>query len=162
MRKARLGLNQMGPCVDMRSRHKHTSLTQNLAPVDNHLQMKTYFSPTQSPWVSKLLLRTDSMPSSRWPTHNGGSLSHNALSEHFNTNRSFTYILWFPVLCFYGFLWIWMCLYCVCFSCAFSLALFFLFVFFCPILVCFALTYYFYVSCLYYNERGKYNVDLGR
>lgn len=64
------------PSAQRRSRHMHPSLTQSLAPTDNYLQMKNYFSPY------KPLLRPGSMPST-WITQNkpygifGDSLSHN-------------------------------------------------------------------------------------
>jgi hypothetical protein len=41
-----------------------SSLTKKLSPTDNHLQMKSQFSPMASHWVYKLHLRVGPMPSS--------------------------------------------------------------------------------------------------
>jgi hypothetical protein len=45
-------------------------LTQKQPPPYNHWQMKHHFPPRESHWENKLLLRTDCMSSSRWPTEN--------------------------------------------------------------------------------------------
>lgn len=92
---------------------------------------KLKFSPRESHWWNKSLLREGSMPSTRGPEQNecsgicDSSLSHNAVGHFFLTYISFKYILQLPA---WGFCGIPECvnscvsLY-ICVSCAFPFAL---------------------------------------
>lgn len=60
-----------GSSAERGSGYKPTSLSQNLFPIDNHLQSKNYFSPLESYQVHKPHLLEGLCPEvSRWPIQN--------------------------------------------------------------------------------------------
>lgn len=90
-----------GPRAERRTEHRAPFLPRELFPIDNHLQVKNHFFPSESHWKNKLLLRVGYMPSSRRPTENGlkgifgGFLSQNIVSGLF-FNVLFLFYLVFP------------------------------------------------------------------
>lgn len=88
-----------GPRAERRTEHRAPLLPRKLFPIDNHLQVKNHFFPSESHWKNKLLLRVGYMPSSRRPTENGlkgifgGFLSQNVVSGLFFLMFYFYFIL---------------------------------------------------------------------
>jgi hypothetical protein len=114
-----------GPGAERRSRHTPTSLDQRMSPIGNHFQLKIPFLPKAFYWGNKRLLRVGSMPSSGWSTESKlrENIWRRLVSQcsirvfFFNfiflkflflffsvfiPYRSFEFILWLAVLCFYG------------------------------------------------------------
>jgi len=125
-----------------------------------------------SHWKYKPLLRAGPTPRSRWPTQNqpNGILGgfHNVLWYYFlpplsfsflppfkKTFRSFAYIWWLLVLCFYSFVCMNVCV--STFICFFKLSLWFSFFCFAFFMFLFALvlSYVIVFKCLFSNEKQK-------
>lgn len=91
----------LGPSTERGSSHKPPSLAQKLSPIDNCVQKRNSFSPMESPWRNKPVLRANPMPSSRGPTQNElngsfrGSLFHNPLAELFFFNLACPLLIYY-------------------------------------------------------------------